>query len=155
PGKRFFSKTHQLVKDRGHLIISPLRDDSFDEIIIEQEQMEVEILGKMLSFETIGIDGFKIPNDRTIACLDKNKLSFPLTVRKWRDGDYFYPLGMKQKKKLSDFLIDEKVPLNEKSNQLVLTSKEDIVWVVSRRIDERYKIIDETNWTLQVTLTDK
>jgi len=155
PGKRFFSKTHQLVKDRDHLIISLLTDDCFDEIIIEQDQMEVEVLEKKLSIETITRDNFKMKEDQNRACLDKDKLTFPLKIRKWREGDYFYPLGMKQKKKLSDFLIDEKVPLNEKSNQLVLTSKEDIVWVVSRRIDERYKIIDETNWTLQVTLTDK
>ncbi|MBL4716211.1 MAG: tRNA lysidine(34) synthetase TilS, partial [Bacteroidia bacterium] len=147
-GKQFFSNTHQLIKDRDHLIISPIRDDSLDEIIIEENQIEVEVLEKKLSMETISNENFKIPNDPKIACLDKDKLAFPLKVRKWRDGDYFCPLGMKQKKKLSDFLIDEKVPLNEKERQLVVFSNEDIVWVIGRRIDDRYRIKKETSSAL-------
>ncbi|MDR0694562.1 MAG: tRNA lysidine(34) synthetase TilS, partial [Prevotellaceae bacterium] len=72
-------------------------------------------------------------------------------LRLWRDGDTFMPFGMKGMKKVSDFLIDEKVPLHEKAQQYVLLSGNDIVWVVGRRIDERYKIADGTKEILIIT----
>ena len=72
--------------------------------------------------------------------LDRDKLSFPLQVRKWEIGDRFRPLGMKKFKKISDLLIDLKVPVIHKRNIKVLCSDDDIVWVVGLRIDDRYKI---------------
>ncbi len=87
-----------------------------------------------------------IKKDTSIAQLDLDKLDFPLTFRKWQAGDKFYPLGMKKMKKISDFLIDEKVELKEKNNIFVLSDKNNnIIWVVGYRIDDRYKITDKTN----------
>ena len=78
------------------------------------------------------------------ATVDYDKLVFPLELRKWKQGDTFYPLGMKGKKKLSDFFIDNKVPLNQKENTWLLTSEGKIVWVVGMRIDERFKVTGKT-----------
>ena len=85
-----------------------------------------------------------------IALLDADKLQWPLTLRRWREGDSFVPFGMSGHKKVSDFLINEKVPLPEKSRQFVLISGGDIVWLVGRRIDDRYKITDSTENILRL-----
>ena len=81
--------------------------------------------------------------DNNIAQLDVEKLKFPLTLRKWKEGDKFIPLGMKKFKKLSDFFIDSKFSIIDKQEQWLLCSDVDIVWLVGCRIDERYKL--ETN----------
>ena len=83
----------------------------------------------------------------TQACLDANKLQFPLTIRKWQTGDYFQPLGMKGNKKLSDFFIDEKFTLIEKDNTFVMVSGTDIVWVIGHRISDQYKVTQNSNAT--------
>ena len=72
-------------------------------------------------------------------------LKFPLTVRKWQKGDYFYPIGMRGKKKLSKYLKDEKLSLLEKENIWVLLSNNEIIWVIGKRQDERFKISNKSN----------
>ena len=79
-----------------------------------------------------------------IAKLDFDKLSFPLTLRKWSDGDKFKPFGMQNFKKLSDFFVDEKYSILDKQKQWILCSGDDIVWLVGKRIDDRYKIDTNT-----------
>ena len=74
------------------------------------------------------------------AYLDIDKLVFPLKIRRWEKGDFFTPIGMKNKKKISDFLIDEKIPLNQKENTWIVESDNKIIWVVKHRISEQYKI---------------
>ena len=83
-------------------------------------------------------------SDTSMAFIDLNKLSFPLTLRKWKQGDVFIPLGMKGRKKVSDFLVDEKLSILEKENTWVLCSKEDIVCLVGYRLDDRYKLVAQT-----------
>lgn len=85
-----------------------------------------------------------------LAALDKDKLTFPLKIRKWKAGDWFCPLGMNKKKKLSDFMIDEKIPLNLKERVLVLSSGDSIVWVLGHRIDNRFKLTDKSREVLEV-----
>jgi tRNA(Ile)-lysidine synthase len=81
------------------------------------------------------------------------KIEFPLLIRKWKQGDYFCPLGMTGYKKLSDFLIDEKIPLHLKENTWVLCSGQDIVWVMGHRIDNRYRITQETKRAMTIKLS--
>ncbi len=76
--------------------------------------------------------------------LDFDKLNFPIIIRKWKEGDYFYPLGMKTKKKLSDFFIDNKISIFDKNECWILCSGDEIVWVVGHRIDDRFRISDKT-----------
>ena len=86
-----------------------------------------------------------------MAALDADVLKFPLTVRPWQEGDWFMPIGMKGKKKLSDFLIDQKVPLNLKDNVQVLVSADGkIAWVIGFRPDDRFKVTENTERVLLV-----
>jgi tRNA(Ile)-lysidine synthase len=85
-----------------------------------------------------------------VALLDADKLKFPLKVRRWQEGDWFVPFGMSGRKKLSDYLIDKKVSMAEKSRQFVLMSGDDIVWVIGRRLDDRFAITRRTENVLRV-----
>jgi tRNA(Ile)-lysidine synthase len=95
------------------------------------------------------VEELRVPEH--IALLDLDTLTEPLTLRKWREGDRFVPLGMTDEKKVSDFLIDSKVSMAEKQHQFVLTSGDEIVWLVGRRIDNRNKITSHTENVLRIT----
>jgi tRNA(Ile)-lysidine synthase len=144
PGKTFHSPTHTLVKDRSQLVITSNELSGFLSASLEEGQRRLELADIKLTITEHPKAGLKIPTSRAIACLDAGALQFPLKLRKWKEGDWFCPLGMNQKKKLSDFLIDEKVPLNLKTRVYVLTSGGSIVWIVGYRIDNRFKITDKT-----------
>jgi tRNA(Ile)-lysidine synthase len=150
-GKLFFSKTHRLVKDREKLFISKLADGENRIFYIESGDVELfepfDILIEMLP----GKD-FKIRKEPNIACLDFDKLEFPLLIRKWQEGDYFQPLGMSGLKKISNFFIDEKIPVHQKENTWLLCSGEKIVWVMGMRIDNRFKISSATSKVMQVEI---
>ena len=151
-GKQFVSPTHVLVKDRSQLVITPKDISGFTSIEINVEDKEVEIPDLKLMIEKIQNSKLKIQNSKLIAMLDFEKLKFPLKLRKWKEGDWFIPLGMHGKKKISDLLVDQKVPLNLKSKVYVLTSGDSIVWVVGIRIDDRFKISENTENCYQIKL---
>ncbi|NOR75013.1 MAG: tRNA lysidine(34) synthetase TilS [Draconibacterium sp.] len=148
-GKQFFSKTHRLVKDRKELFISVITDKDDKFFYIENEDIELfEPLDIVI--EKIEAKDFKIIKDSSIACLDLNEIEFPLLIRKWNQGDYFQPLGMTGFKKISDFFIDQKMPIHKKENTWILCSGKKIIWIMGHRIDNRFKITDKTTAVLKI-----
>ena len=145
PGKQFFSSTHVLTIDRNYLIIGVLKNEQkstqTDRKILLSDQSILE--PAPIAFNLLDAP-VQIEKRANFAYLDADKLSFPLTIRKWQPGDVFRPFGMKGMKKLSDFLIDIKMSLPKKATQMVLISGNDIVWVVGQRIDDRYAVKDST-----------
>lgn len=144
-GNKFFSSTHILVIDRDYLIIS-------EKNLLKQETIEVsnlyddQIIDLGTGFIKVNISE-KVENfskSTNIAYFDKNKLILPLIFRHWQNGDYFYPFGMTQKKKLSDFFVDQKINLIEKHNIWILTSSGKITWLVGLRSDNRFRIDENT-----------
>ena len=139
-GKQFFADTYQLIIDREQIIISALENHQED---IEIREIEIEIKNP-LSMKFAGSIDFSLNKNPNVAKLDFDKLSFPLKLRKWKNGDKFRPLGMRNFKKVSDFFIDEKYSILAKQKQWLLCSEDDIVWIVGNRIDDRYKIETHT-----------
>ena len=147
-GKVFYSEKYTLNIDRDHLIISPGKQvDEHFEISRKDKLLVTDRFN--LSFEILETTPILSP-DRHIAYLDLEKLHYPLVLRNWEKGDWFMPLGMKGKKKLSDFMIDKKIPLNLKKRIMVLLSKDSIAWVAGHRIDDRFKIDSKTRKILKI-----
>lgn len=144
PGKRFFNDEYELIVDREHLIIHRPQEP---EVRTFRIQKGSQVITKPVRMITDIVDHKElgpIPRDRSVLCVDAEKLEFPLTLRRWRKGDRFQPFGMKGMKKLSDYLTDEKVPVHEKEHVFVLCSGDSIVWVVGYRPDERFKVDEKT-----------
>ncbi|MEO6168236.1 MAG: tRNA lysidine(34) synthetase TilS [Chitinophagales bacterium] len=141
PGKMFYSASHRLLKDRNQLIISRVTVDDITELLISENDRSIHLSSIRLKVSIHDSGTFTIPQDASISCLDHGLLEFPLLLRRWKKGDYFYPFGMKKKKKkISDYLIDRKMPLHEKGQVWVLKSGERIACIIGQRIDERFKI---------------
>ena len=141
PGKQFFSATHRITIDRKQLIIQVIQE--VEKVELQIDENEKECFSPIHLGFTI-TENFNIQNDLTIAMLDYDKLEFPLILRKWKKGDFFFPLGMKGTKKLSNFFIDNKISIPEKEQIWVLCSTDEIIWVVGMRISERFKISEKT-----------
>jgi len=120
-GKQFFSSTHRLIKDRQQLFISAWEESEAKVYYIEEGDSHVDSPLQM-DIETIDIADFKMIKAANVACIDVDQVQFPLLVRKWKQGDYFQPLGMSGIKKLSDFFIDQKIPLHQKQATWLLCS---------------------------------
>jgi tRNA(Ile)-lysidine synthase len=148
-GKHILSKNYQLLKNRNHLIIAPKHLPSYQEFTIEKDISEVNFHIKLLFCKVS--EPFYSTN-KTIF-VDDEKLKFPLTLRRWKSGDVFYPFGMDGKsKKVSTLFKDEKRSSIEKENAWILCSENKIVWVIGFRPDERFKITNTTKNILQIDL---
>jgi tRNA(Ile)-lysidine synthase len=154
PGKRFITRTHSITRDRTHLIITENRVPIDTEMEIDADTALVSY-PLHLTLDRIKVNpGYTIPSDNRYAVLDWDRLVFPLILRRWRAGDHFHPLGMKGSKKISDFLIDNKVPLPDKQHVWVIESSGNIVWVVNHRIDDQFRITGETSKVLHIEYID-
>ena len=152
-GKKFFSKTHRLIKVREKLFVSPIEEKENRIYYIEADDIEI-FAPYDINIEKFASQDFKIRKEKNIACLDLDKIQFPLLIRKWQQGDYFQPLGMEGYKKVSDFFIDEKIPVHEKENTWILCTGNKIVWIMGHRIDNRFKIKSETKRVLKIEIGD-
>ncbi len=157
-GKYVASATHRVIRNRAWLIISPLAAEQADHIIIDEGIGNLQFPGGNLTIKhhatancQLPTADWKLPTDKLQACLDKKDIRFPLLLRPWKEGDYFYPLGMKKKKKVARFLIDQKLSKTEKEKVWVIESDKRIIWVLGMRIDDRFKITERTKEVLSVT----
>jgi tRNA(Ile)-lysidine synthase len=147
-GGQIFTGTHRIIKNRKEIIVYQ------EDAIIEKSWCIENIRGfrKVPVISSAGyvkITGrFEIPSDQNTACIDSEKISFPFIIRKWKAGDHFFPLGMKQKKKLSDYFIDNKYSRIDKEKTLLLESGGKIVWIIGDRIDNRFRITKSTKKAL-------
>ena len=149
-GKQVLSTTHRLIKDREHIILAKLD--------LKQETVVISITNKdkekstpngMLFFDKVDAISKAALNEIYV---DKETLNYPLQVRKWQEGDYFYPLGLNGKKKLSKFFKDEKLSLLNKENCLLLCSNKAIVWVINYRADQRFKVTQNTKNIIKIVI---
>lgn len=147
PGKYVASPSHQLFVDRASLVLKPVEDTPLD-VTIQQPQSSVERNQRTLHF-SIGTYA-ELSKSKNIALLNLDLISFPLTWRSWHPGDFFYPSGMNGKKKISDFLIDQKISLADKANVSVLEFAGNVVWIVGHRIDNRYRATTASKQVLKV-----
>lgn len=151
-GKYIANETHRIIRHRAWFIIAP-KTTSAATFVIEKEDESVRFDSQelLLTFSRSG--KFLLDKSPAVAQLDAKEIQFPLLLRKWKKGDYFYPLGMRKKKKLARFFIDMKLSQTQKENLWIVESHKRIVWVVGYRIDDRFKITDTTRDVLQLTLS--
>lgn len=143
-------ETHRVIKDRKHLLIAPIKSS------VDPQTLLIEA-GQTISSFPLGelqIQQTAVPKeisaDPMIALIDASALTFPLLLRPWRVGDYFYPLGMRKKKKLSRFFGDIKLSRTAKEQVWVIESNKKIVWIIGHRIDDRFKITPQTKQVVQI-----
>jgi tRNA(Ile)-lysidine synthase len=153
-GSQLVTPGYRLLKNRKELIVSKTREDPE----VNYEIRSVKDFLKYPGCISAGIKkintGFTIPESSNIACLDADKVSFPVIIRKWQHGDSFYPLGMKQKKKLSDYFVDRKYSILAKEYCSVLESEGKIIWIINDRIDNRFRITPGTKKALIIEVKD-
>lgn len=151
-GKRFYSKEKVAYIDRGDIVVSPIAATDACTVAVERFAPRAYCGNSALYMEWVDIDAINtLSQPENVALIDADLLKYPLQLRRWADGDSFIPIGMTGHKKVSDFLVDAKVPVPEKNRQFVLTSGDDIVWLVGRRVDDRYKVTERTENILKIT----
>jgi tRNA(Ile)-lysidine synthase len=154
-GKQFYSATHRIVLEREHLECTmhnaQCTTNGFElqrkmynlQRSIDETQVTInEPIN--LEIQEVDIADFELIKSANVACLDADKLQYPLVLRRWQKGDWFIPYGMKGRKKLSDFFADKKLSIIDKEQVWLLTSGDDIVWVVGHRVDDRYAVTEKT-----------
>lgn len=149
-GGRFYSDSHRLLKDRSFLIIDEIDKTSQIEFTIAENASEIDFPIHLTLTNFKRNDNFQPSILPHTIHVDGDKIKFPLTLRKWKDGDSFYPFGMAKSKKLSNFFIDEKLNRNQKEDIWILLSDDKIVWLVGLRLDNRFRVKDSTSNILEI-----
>jgi tRNA(Ile)-lysidine synthase len=154
-GGVLLTRSHKILKNRKEIIVSQKGE-------LNEEIYHIKNITGLKKNTVIASAGyiqittnFKLPTDSLTACIDSERISFPLIIRKWKPGDFFYPLGMKQRKKLSDFFIDGKFSGFDKEKVFILESAGKIVWIIGIRIDDRFKITSTTTKVLLIKANTK
>ena len=148
-GKFVQSSEWRLIKNREHLLLSEINRGEGESISISKKDKKIKTSFGVLFFDEA--DAITEKQNNSIY-VDKSTLNFPLTIRKWEEGDVFYPLGMKGKKKLSKYFKDEKLSLLDKEKVWLLCSENNIIWVINRRADNRFRVTKNTKHILKIIL---
>jgi tRNA(Ile)-lysidine synthase len=152
-GRYVASASHRIIRNRNWLIIAPVAAEAAKHVIIEEADRVVLFGAGSLKLELRASSFEPRAFSDNIAFIDMRELHYPLLLRPWKAGDYFYPLGMKKKKKVARFLIDQKLSKTAKENVWVLECNKRIVWIVGMRIDDRFKITDTTQTVIKIEFT--
>jgi len=152
-GKYIQSPSHRIIKNRDWLIISPNNTNDSQTIIIDNLEKNIIFEKGKMEFKELPVKDYRMSTSSDIAHLDAAAIIFPLILRKRRQSDYFYPLGMQKKKKLNRFLSDLKLSLTEKENIWLLEMNKKIIWIIGKRIDDRFKVTGKTKKVLQIRFT--
>jgi len=150
-GKQIFSPNYVLLKDRGFLILSKIQNTDLEEFKIGSI---AELPKFPLKLTLCNLSNI-LNQNKNIIFVDENKIHFPLTIRKWKEGDYFYPTGMQGKKKVSKYFKDEKFTLFQKQEAWILESNNQIVWIIGHRADVRFKSENTTKIIIQITYNNE
>ena len=151
-GRRFYSRSHVAYVDRGNIVVTRISDEDNCQVSVQQGQQRAYCGNSVLYLEIVDVDSLPSYNVAdNVALLDADKVEFPLSLRRWSEGDTFIPFGMTGRKKVSDFLIDGKVSMAEKNRQFVLISGTEIAWLAGRRIADPFRITDSTERVLRIT----
>ncbi len=151
-GRKFFSEDYRLVKDREYLFISPSKPKRNKVFYIEEDCRKISIPVHLTIEKMERTSDFRFSTHPQVIDLDLDKLIYPLIMRHWNEGEYFQPLGMTGLKKLSDFFIDEKYSIPDKENAWILASGTQLVWIVGKRLDDRFKISAKTKRIMRIRL---
>lgn len=150
-GKKIFSEKYILLKDRDFLILCRKETVDFEEIIIHSITEKPNFPLKLTLCNQSDISN----QMKSVIFVDENKIQFPLTIRKWKEGDYFYPSGMQGKKKVSKYFKDEKFTLFQKKDTWILESYNQIVWIIGHRADERFKVENTTQTIIKIAFNNE
>jgi len=149
-GLRIFTGSHRIIKNRNELLITePFTSDFMDISAGNPEELRRVPVIKSVRLVKVTPET-AIPADPATAFLDFEKVRFPVTIRRWRPGDFFFPLGMQKRKKLSDYLTDRKFSIPDKEKLLILESAGKIVWLIGEKIDNRFRITNKTTEALVI-----
>lgn len=143
------SLSYRIIKNRNWLIIAPINNIAVKNILIESNETAVIFEAGTLGLKLLD-ESTAYTDNNCLVQLDANLVKFPLLLRKWKIGDYFYPLGMQKKKKINRFLIDKKLSTTQKEKVWVIESNQKIIWVVGQRIDNRFKLLNSSKKILQL-----
>jgi tRNA(Ile)-lysidine synthase len=149
-GGRIIISDYLVLKNRKEIIVSKVNAEGKTFLSLNSINELLKAPGIISATISEKKNNREIPSDSNIASVDSDKISFPLLIRKWEKGDYFYPLGMDQRKKLSDYFIDRKYSRFEKERKLILLSEGKIVWIIGDRIDNRFRINNSTKNVLTI-----
>ena len=144
------STTFRIIKNRAWMIIAPLVTETSEHIVIEKEGI-THFDNGTIEIKTIANKPYPIIHSTGVEYLDASKVQFPLLLRKWKVGDYFYPLGMTKKKKLSKFFIDAKLSKTEKESIWVIEMDQKIIYIIGMRIDNRFKYSVKSSELFSIT----
>jgi tRNA(Ile)-lysidine synthase len=149
-GKYITNGKYRIIRHRKWFIVAPISTTAGTFVIEKQDEL-IHFGSQQLRLKFTWQEKFSLDNSLSVAQLDAKEIQFPLVLRKWKAGDYFYPLGMRKKKKLARFFIDMKLSKTEKEKVWVVESHKKIIWVVGYRIDDRFKVTDKTQSILLLT----